>query len=59
MDIGKELERIKVEPQPLQREVFLWGDVVRHERGFRAQYAKPAAFYADDLDFPLVRVNFD
>lgn len=32
-------------PHAVWGEVYLWGDVVIHEKGYRAQYALPAALY--------------
>ncbi len=34
----------------LEGEVYLWGDVRVHERGYRAEYAMPAAFYMPAME---------
>lgn len=39
------LVRIEDETVPVWGEVSLWGDIVQHERGVRAQYAYPYALY--------------
>lgn len=38
-------------------EVYLWGVVAVHERGYRAQYAKPAAIYSSDLTAQRVKAE--
>lgn len=44
-------------PQTICGEVLLWGDVHVHEKGYRAEFAKPSAFYVSErMDRRLVRV---
>ncbi len=42
--------RVPQESVTVRGQVYLWGKVKVHERGYRAEFARPAAFYADWKD---------